>query len=205
MTSFTAKTLGAIALSAMVSTAGAATASYSLTNSNTLADGNYGTVTLSDGADASNSEYVDFTVEINSDAFGPYGDNFGMDKFYFNYNDELAGVDAELINTDPESWSIRTRKNAGGGFGFFDFEAKGTGHSRTLVLNFSIAGVDGDTIADYAIAGTEGFLYAAHIGGFGEDGEMSTKVSAVPVPAAVWLLGSALGGLGFMRRKQAKS
>jgi len=30
-----------------------------------------------------------------------------------------------------------------------------------------------------------------------------SNVSAVPVPAAVWLLGSALGGLGFMRRKGA--
>ena len=27
-------------------------------------------------------------------------------------------------------------------------------------------------------------------------------LQAVPVPAAVWLFGSALAGLGFMRRKQ---
>jgi hypothetical protein len=31
------------------------------------------------------------------------------------------------------------------------------------------------------------------------------KVSAVPVPAAVWLLGSALAGLGWLRRKQSRS
>ena len=29
------------------------------------------------------------------------------------------------------------------------------------------------------------------------------QVSAVPIPAAVWLFGSALAGLGWMRRKQA--
>jgi hypothetical protein len=31
----------------------------------------------------------------------------------------------------------------------------------------------------------------------------SISVSAVPIPAAVWLFGSALAGLGWMRRKQA--
>jgi len=31
-----------------------------------------------------------------------------------------------------------------------------------------------------------------------------SNVSAVPLPAAVWLLGSALGGLGFMRRRNTK-
>lgn len=30
----------------------------------------------------------------------------------------------------------------------------------------------------------------------------SVAVSAVPVPAAVWLFGSALAGLGWLRRKQ---
>lgn len=34
---------------------------------------------------------------------------------------------------------------------------------------------------------------------FGPNG--ITAASAVPVPAAVWLLGSALGGLGFYRRR----
>ena len=32
---------------------------------------------------------------------------------------------------------------------------------------------------------------------------VSGSVSAVPVPAAVWLFGSALAGLGWLRRKQA--
>ena len=27
----------------------------------------------------------------------------------------------------------------------------------------------------------------------------------VPIPAAIWLMGSALGGLGFMRRKKAQA
>jgi hypothetical protein len=36
------------------------------------------------------------------------------------------------------------------------------------------------------------------------DGDMAfqTHVSAVPIPAAIWLFGSALAGLGWMRRKQ---
>ncbi len=29
------------------------------------------------------------------------------------------------------------------------------------------------------------------------------EVSVVPIPAAVWLFGSALAGLGFVRRRQA--
>ena len=32
--------------------------------------------------------------------------------------------------------------------------------------------------------------------------QMSVSVSAIPIPAAVWLFGSALAGLGWMRRKQ---
>jgi hypothetical protein len=42
---------------------------------------------------------------------------------------------------------------------------------------------------------------------FEEDGEtfrnvISGSVSAVPIPAAVWLFGSALAGLGWLRRRQ---
>jgi hypothetical protein len=38
-------------------------------------------------------------------------------------------------------------------------------------------------------------------GGFLEDGQIAFS-AAVPVPAAVWLFGSALAGLGWLRRKQ---
>jgi len=189
--------------------ANAATTSYFLDQSNSMPDGvNYAKVTLSDGADASNAEYVDVMVEILVDAYpGSAGaSNFGMDKFYFNYNNALTVDVANIINVDPASWGVNATKNAGGGFGFFDFELKGAGNSRTIELSFSIANVVGDTIADYAIADAEGMFFGAHVGGFGRDGEMSTIIAGntpVPVPAAVWLLGSALGGLGFMRRRKS--
>jgi len=205
------KITSAVVLGLGLITANAATQTYVLNESNSLPDGvNYATVTLSDGADASNLEYVDFLVEVTTSAFTPVGDNFGMDKFYFNINKALSVTAANIVDIDPASWVINTNKNAGGGFGFFDFETKGAGNSRTLTLSFSIANVLGDTIADYARGDVEdgGEFFSAHIGGFGEDGELSTKVagsSPVPVPAAVWLLGSALGGLGFMSRKRTSA
>jgi len=189
------------------SLASAASVTYYLDQSNTLANGvNYASVTLSDGADASNAEYVDVVVEVLVDAFTPYGDNFGMDAFFFNYDNGLTVEASNIINIDPASWDINLDKNAGGGFGFFDFQLKGNGNSRTLELSFSVAGVAGDSIFDYAVADGDGFFYAAHVGGFGRRGDLSTKIagsSPVPLPASVWLLGSALGGLGFMRRRKA--
>ncbi|MGI9309299.1 MAG: VPLPA-CTERM sorting domain-containing protein, partial [Gammaproteobacteria bacterium] len=38
--------------------------------------------------------------------------------------------------------------------------------------------------------------------GFGMDNVLYGSGTAVPIPAAVWLFGSALAGLGWMRRKQ---
>jgi hypothetical protein len=35
-----------------------------------------------------------------------------------------------------------------------------------------------------------------------DDGALTGTVSAVPIPAAVWLFGSALAGLGWMRRRK---
>lgn len=160
--------------------------SYNLNQSNALPDGSsYLTVTIEDGLSPGD---IDFSVLVNTDNFPHVGPNFGMDNFYFSYNDNLTVDSSNIINLDPDSWTVLTDKNAGAGFGFFDINLKGTGDTRTELLTFSIAGVDGDTIYDYAIGDT---LFAAHVGGSGA----MFATSPVPIPAAVWLFGSGLVAL----------
>ncbi len=173
------------------STSHASLISYNLDLTNALpGDVNYLTVTIEDGL---SSGEIDFTVLVNTDNFPHVGPNFGMDNFYFNYKDHLSVDSSNIINLDPDSWTIFTDKNAGAGYGFFDINLKGTGNTRTALLTFSIAGIDGDTIYDYAIGNNDigDALFAAHIGG---NGAMFAS-SPIPVPAAVWLFGSGLVAL----------
>jgi len=76
------------------------------------------------------------------------------------------------------------------------------------VFDFLLAG-DFDTdmsLVDISIAGLEsGFQYDVD---FSDAGTftltaLTDGISVVPVPAAVWLFGSALGMLGWMRRRAA--
>jgi hypothetical protein len=175
----------------------AASVSYYLDQSNDMPDGtNYLQVTISDGA----SGNIDFSVQVLTPAFPSPGDNFGMQEFYFNYDNLLTVGTGNITGINPNSWEIKEDKNAGGGFGKFEFEAKGNGSSRTSLLTFSISGVAGDTIDSYAIAaGESGEFFAAHVGGFDAgNGVTSAKFAGstvVPVPAAAWLFGSGLIGL----------
>ena len=209
-------TLSAAALLAAVAAAPvhATSVSYFLdkTNVSVLPDGvNYLQVTISDGV----SGLIDFQVDVLTDAFTP-GSNFGMDMFFFNYDEaKLGSLDAtNITNVNPDTWSITPQNNnAGGGFGFFQFELKGSGSSRVNQLLFSIVNVTGDVPMDYAIGGAD-FLnngstefFAAHVADFvTSDSTTSAKFAgstAVPVPAAVWLFGSGLLGLvGVARRKK---
>lgn len=145
----------------------AATVSYFLNQSNTLADGiNYLQVTISDeGAPGS----IDFKVEALKPLLDLAGDNFGIQKFAFNI---LGGVGAEASDVDalPENWRAR---NGGrmSGFGLFDVRLQGKGNSRQDPLTFSITGVTLDTILSYVDLSTgrspQGFsLFAAHVAGF---------------------------------------
>jgi hypothetical protein len=71
--------------------------------------------------------------------------------------------------------------------------------TRTLVLEFS-----------QALSSAGGSVDLMGTDGYPGDFETTPRVllagatlSAVPIPAAVWLFGSALAGLGWMRRKRA--
>ncbi len=206
MAIFSRATLVAIALF-LAGQANAASVIYALDQSNDLADGPiYGTVTISDGLDGD----IDFSVEIIQSAFPSPLSNFGMQAFYFNHNAALTVSEANIININPDSWAINEDMNAGGGFGKFEFIATGSGSTRTSLLTFSISGVAGDTITDYATgyADDMGEYFAAHIAGYDDSlsGNTSGKFAGstvVPVPAAVWLFGSALGMLAWLRRRSA--
>ena len=93
----------------------------------------------------------------------------------------------------------------------------------TAMLTFTFDFLDGerDDITNFLIGsemddGTEtDYITAAHVQGIGEDGEFSGWMagvddgdlpSIVPIPAAAWLLGSALVGLlGVSRIKRRKA
>ncbi|MDH3978063.1 MAG: VPLPA-CTERM sorting domain-containing protein [Gammaproteobacteria bacterium] len=186
--------------------------------SNALDDGiDYLTVKISDSMDIEGA--IDFEVNVIVEAFPEPGSNFGLQSFYFNYDDSLDVTKSNFVGLDPSSWGVTENRNPGGNFGKFDFRLGGKGNSRTETLRFTIDGVDGDTIDSYAVesflkSGT-GQFFAAHVAGFSNDpyGVTSAKFggselidesrppSAVPVPAAVWLFGSALSLLAFIRRR----
>ena len=186
----------------------AASISFYLDQSNDLADGiNYAQVTISDSATIVGD--IDFTVEILDSAFTVSGDNFGLQNFSFNYDPSLTIDTSNVVTSD---WSVSEGKNAGGGFGKFGLQLSGDGGSRTDILNFSIAGVVGDSLESYALSSilspSTGEYFAAHIAGFDEtngvtSAQFAGSTSVVPVPAAVWLFGSGLIGLVSVARRKA--
>ena len=188
----------------------AASVSYVLDQSNALPDGvDYLQVTISDSDVVAGD--IDFMVELISDALPMPGNNFGMQSFYLNVEDGIH-VAADNISIDASGWSVNDDRNAGGSFGKYDIALKGKGNSRVEVLMFSIGGIDDDTINSYAVGSSlnpsSGEFFAAHVAGFSYDpyGVGSGKFAGsapIPVPPAAFLFASALGALGWRRRKTA--
>lgn len=106
-------------------------------------------------------------------AFSLYEGFIVADDSEFDHGRSFGG--ATLIDTADDELPV-----SGGPFGdpFLEFTALSTG-----IFTVAIGDFDGD--------GTGPFNYSLEL----------TEVSAVPVPAAVWLFGSALIGLVGLRRK----
>ena len=81
-------------------------------------------------------------------------------------------------------------------------------------MGIRIIGIDGDTPEDYASKLSSGgeydVLFAAHVAGFDKQIDFDSSISSahfggssvVPVPPAVWLMGSGLGVLGAISRRR---
>lgn len=204
----------------------AASLSYFLDQSNALGDNvNYLQVTIADGADGA----IDFTVQALEPLLDIAGDNFGIQSFAFNV---VPGGDAEAFNVTnlPDGWRARDHYRMSL-FGFFDIKLYGGGNSRLDTLTFSITGIEGDSVEDYAILSkgnaTGGHqLFAARVAGF-DYGELcgspefsrltksssskcinsaffagSTVTNPVPLPATAWLFAVGIGAVAMRTRRR---
>jgi hypothetical protein len=221
--------------------ANASTITYYLTQTDDaegwLPDGahDYVIVTISDGADAANAGDVDFDVTIGSFLQGIPDPSleFGINNFYFNSTSALT---ASNIDFGGISWGADFDYNpgpphlTGNGFGRFEVRlSPDTGPDRQApTLSFSITGIAGDTIADYALLSTntsESTYFAVQVAGFLDqddddpvDGCVDvgqgnytpecnilnsvwvggTSTTSVPEPNTLALLAPGLAGLAFL-------
>lgn len=184
----------------------AASLTYVLDQSDVLPDDTgYLQVTISDGLDGA----IDFNVRILDPLGDVAGDRFGIQKFSFNLAPGATAGPADVSGL-PDGWRSMNGGSLGG-FGRFDVALKGNGSHRVDELTFSITGIDADVLTDYVslsanrLGGERAWFaaraYGVDVASSGRQASFgSAATSVVPVPATIWLLGSALGVLVPFRR-----
>jgi hypothetical protein len=135
---------------------------------------------------------------------------------YLNFNDALGIGNLSISyagGTGPAPTSILQSMNTyqADGDGIYDLKIDWANNdfmaNEVITFNITGSGAASSFVASdfnyLAEVGDENgpFYAAAKVQSTGEFGEQSDWIAAVPVPAAVWLFGSGLGLLGWMRRK----
>lgn len=182
-----------------------------------LVDGtNFLMVTIDDEGIAGD---INFTVQTLSPLNDIAGSNFGIQSFSFN-----TLLDPAVYNetTDfvglPVNWTanVAPPPNQEDGFGRFDISVSDGGSVRTDLLTFSIGGIYGDSILSYLEGSLQStgntppqgsVFFSAHVAdfddGYGNNSAYFGGLTPIPVPPAILLLASALGGLVFFRRQKS--
>ncbi len=212
--------LAALALPSLwAGSAEAAMVSYYLNQVNvnpTLADNvNYARVTIDDNT----ANRLTFTVTLLAPLTSIAASNFGIQEFAFNVVgntnplQDAAGSNAQWVLPTQWTASVAPPPNQLDGFGRFEVAVGTTGSARLTPLIFQLVnsglGLSSFTENSTNNAAEGNRFFAAHIAGFNVSGVTSAYFggsdsvpTAVPVPAAIWLLSSGLlGGLGWVRRR----
>lgn len=170
-------------------------------------NGDFGTVTVTEtGGD------LQFTITAGPDL----GQNMDLQEFYFNLVGSFTGL--TVSSTDPQAgrayrFGMPATVIGNGNFSFdadvnFGNGSDSSGNGVLPVATFILSAVEDLTLA--AIMETSNgttvpvpVLFAARFQGTSEGGMGGITVGApVPLPGAVWLMGSALLGFPLLRRRR---
>jgi hypothetical protein len=165
--------------------------------------------------------YGAFDSTVGSQGFEVTGSSFAVgdspdpaEIYTGNNGTSVYGASACCVQQDGYSpaANFNLKRADGGAFALYsvDFYGEYPDPGYTSIIGVMVGG--GSVHLSSTAMGTGGWLNLERVqfysGGNGDSsgyalGELDNiVVSAVPVPAAVWLFGSALAGLGWFRRKQ---
>lgn len=169
--------------------------------------GNFGQVTVTEvGND------LQFTITRGSDL----GPNADLVEFYFNFADSFTGLAISSTDPQPGSPYVFDMPATERGESTFSFEAEvnfgdgsgASGNGTVAMATFTLSADQNLTLASIMATSTDDevpvpILFGAFFRTTGEIAEEVEIVGApVPLPGAVWLLGSALFGLPLLGRRR---